>query len=438
MTILERERTASARRRMPIFALFAANAISSTGDILTFLAIPWFVLQTTGSVTQTGIPAFFSTISIAASAFFGSKVVDALGFRRASVVSDMMSAVAVAVIPLLYALGMLPFWVLLALVFLAGVFTTPGSTARSALVPDLARLADMRMERVTAAEDGITRISRFFGAPLAGVLIAVIGTSNLLWIDAATFAVSALLIGLAVPHHVPAPPAAAPVDGATAGVPAAPPRKSRYLADLRAGVAFIWRDPVLVSLVATVLVTNLLDAGIGSVLMPAYILREFGSAVVLGSMVAIFGLTAFLGTVVYGAIGHRLPRRLTLGIGFTIGGAPRVWVLALFPVVPLVLAASAVAGFGIGPVNPIFGTITYERVPTELRARVFGTVTAGAMAGMPLGGLLAGYCAGWLGLRGTLLAFGAVYFVATLSLLVNPAMRGIEPAKKVKASETAA
>ena len=121
MTILERERTASARRRMPIFALFAANAISSTGDILTFLAIPWFVLQTTGSVTQTGITAFFSTISIAASAFFGSKVVDALGFRRASVVSDMMSAVAVAVIPLLYALGMLPFWVLLALVFMAGV-----------------------------------------------------------------------------------------------------------------------------------------------------------------------------------------------------------------------------------------------------------------------------------------------------------------------------
>lgn len=418
------------RRRAPLFALFAANGISSTGDILTFLAIPWFVLQTTGSVTQTGITAFFSTVAIAASAFFGSKAVDALGFRRASVASDLLGAVAVALVPLLYSLRLLAFWELLALVFVAGLVTTPGATARSALVPDLAHLAAMRLERVSAAEDGLTRISRFIGAPLAGVLIALIGTSNLLWIDGASFAISAALIAVGVPRVL----AARPMEGAdgtaavsdAAGKDVSPARKNRYLADLRAGVAFIWRDRLLLSLVATVLVTNLLDAGVGSVLMPAYILRVFGSAVVLGGMVAVFGLTAFLGAVLFGAIGHRLPRRLTLGIGFSIGGAPRIWTLALVPVVPVVLAVSAVSGFGISVVNPIFGTLEYERVPVDFRARVFGTITAGAMAGTPLGGLLAGYCAAWLGLRWTLVAFGAVYLVATLSLLVNPALRGLD------------
>ncbi|MGH2500884.1 MAG: MFS transporter, partial [Ktedonobacterales bacterium] len=51
----------STRRRLPLYALFGANAISSTGDVLTFLAIPWFVLQSTGSVAQTGLTAFFYT-----------------------------------------------------------------------------------------------------------------------------------------------------------------------------------------------------------------------------------------------------------------------------------------------------------------------------------------------------------------------------------------
>jgi MFS family permease len=424
---------------LPLYVLFTANAISSTGDVLTFLAIPWFVLQTTGSVAQAGITAFFSTLSIAASAFFGSKVVDTLGFRRASVASDLLGAVAVALVPLLYGLRLLAFWELLALVFLAGLVTTPGATARSALVPDLAQLGGVRLERATAAEDGVTRVSRFFGAPLAGVLITLIGTSNLLWIDGASFALSALLIGIAVPRHsLASTPLASAASAPTEPPAAETATKTTYLAGLRAGVAFIWHDRLLLSLIATVLVTNLLDAGVGSVLMPAYILRTFGNAVVLGGMVASFGLAAFLGTIVYGAIGHRLPRRLTLGIGFTIGGAPRIWALALVPFVPALLAISALAGVGIAPVNPIFSTVTYERVPVSFRARVFGTTTAGAMAGTPLGGLIAGYCAVWLGLRWTLLLFGTVYLIATLSLLVNPAVRGIERPDKAAAPAPAA
>ena len=189
-------------RRGPLYALYAANLISYVGDMMMFLGIPWFVLQTTGSVARTGVAAFFTTGSIAIAALLGSAVVDRLGFRRASVVSDLASGVGIALIPLLYLTVGLPFWALLALVFVAGLLTTPGATARSALVPDLAALADVRIERATALSDGISRLSRFLGAPLAGILIALIGTSNLLWIDAATFFISALLIGSLVPRHL--------------------------------------------------------------------------------------------------------------------------------------------------------------------------------------------------------------------------------------------
>ncbi|MFI5272364.1 MAG: MFS transporter [Ktedonobacterales bacterium] len=453
----QREKQPAARRRLPLFALYTANAVSRTGDVLMFLAVPWFVLQTTGSVTQTGIAAFFSTASVALSAVLSSAVVDRLGYQRASVVSDVASMLGIASIPLLYATVGLPFWTLLALVFVAGLLTTPGATARSSLIPDLARLADVRLERATAAADGVTRLSRFVGAPLAGILIAVIGTSNLLWIDAATFAFSALAVGLGVharlapqpapadqPHQPDQPltrdaeldeplllPAPQLAHGREADTSTAGPTQG-YFARVAVGFAFLWRDPWLRGTTLVVLVTNLLDAGQSGVLAPAFVKQVYGNAVVLGALIAAFGGTAFAGTIVFGAIGHRLPRRLTLGLSFTLGGATRFfWIVLLAPYPIPMIAVQALCGFFIGPVNPLFDTVAYERIPAALRARVFGALTAGAMLGAPLGGLLAGTLAPAIGVEPSMLLFGAVYFVATASLLVNPALRALDAKRTV-------
>jgi len=89
---------------------FADSGISYTGDVLTLLAIPWFVLQTTGSVEQTGITAFFSTLPTALSAFFGSTIVDRLGYKRTSVTGDIASAITIALIPFLYSTIGLALW----------------------------------------------------------------------------------------------------------------------------------------------------------------------------------------------------------------------------------------------------------------------------------------------------------------------------------------
>lgn len=65
--------------RRPLLALFVANTISQIGNQFTFLAIPWFVLQTTGSASKTGISAFFTTLPMVLSGFFGGILVDRLG-----------------------------------------------------------------------------------------------------------------------------------------------------------------------------------------------------------------------------------------------------------------------------------------------------------------------------------------------------------------------
>jgi MFS family permease len=398
--------------QLPIIAFFTGSAISYVGDMLTLLAIPWFVLQTTGSVVQTGITAFFSTLPAVFSAFFGSALVDRLGYKRTSVIGDIASCLTVLLIPLLYSTLGLAFWQLLALVFLGGLLKSPGITARSTMVPELAAEANMRLERANALSDGLARVSRLIGAPLAGGLILLIGTSNLLWFDALSFAISALLIGLFAPPTSP--------------IPQIQQSESSYLKSLWSGVRFIQHDSLILSLVIVILITNMIDAAFFSVIAPVYVKENFHSPLPLGILSAALGGAGFVGTFIFAAIGHRLPRRLTFGLGFTIGGALRFWMFLLFPILPLLIAWSIIAGLAISPINPLTDTIMQERLPVEMRARVFGTMSAGFLAGVPIGTFASGYIVSWLGLPTTILIMGTLYLLATLSLLVNPVLKGME------------
>jgi ribose/xylose/arabinose/galactoside ABC-type transport system permease subunit len=65
-----------------------------------------------------------------------------------------------------------------------------------------------------------------------------------------------------------------------------------------------------------------------------------------------------------------------------------------------------------------------ERLPASMRARVLGTMSAGSLAGIPIGTFISGYIVTWIGLRATILTMGTLYLLTTLALLVNPALRG--------------
>jgi MFS family permease len=377
---------------------------------MTALAVPWFVLQTTGSPAKTGIVAFVLFLPAVVSGVLGGALVDRLGFRRTSIAADLASGLTVAAIPTLHYTVGIEFWQLLALVFAGALLDAPGQTAREALVPDLARLAGTPLERAASASDAVSRGGRMLGAPLAGVLIALTSPAGVLYVDAGTFAVSALLTWAAVP----------------AAARAARDRASRYLAELREGFGFVWRDPLIRSIVAMVMVTNMLDIALAAVVLPVYADRVLGGAVDLGLINGVFGAGALAGTVLFGVVGHRLPRFWTFTIGFAIVGWPRYVVLAAEPGLAGVLVAMAVAGLAAGPINPILSAVQYERIPVELRGRVLGAVTAGVFAAMPLGGLLGGWLVDGIGLRPALLALAAVYLAATSLPLVARSWRALD------------
>jgi MFS family permease len=402
------------RRRAPLYALFLANTISLSGNVVALVAIPWFVLQETGSAALTGLSGFFTFLPVVLSAFFGGVVVDRLGFRTTSVVADLASAGAVAAIPLLHLTVGLELWQLFALVFLGALLDAPGATARRALLPDLVELAGMPMERATSISQAIFQGSYLVGAPIGGVLVATIGATNTLWVDAVSFLASAALIGMLAP----------------VAVTAAREVKTGYFADLAHGLRFVWRDRLIRAVILTVVVTNFLDAPLSPVLLPVFVNDEFGDAEYLGLLLGAFGAGAVVGAAAFGAIGHRLPRRRTFLIAFLVVSLPYL-ILAMTPSLSLTVAVVAAFGIAAAPLNPILATVAYERIPVEMRGRVLGTTTAAAYSAIPLGILAGGLVVEAIGVGPTLLAIGLCYLAVTGYGFFNPAFHEMDRPREV-------
>ena len=392
--------------RHAIYFLFAADAISLIGNQLTVIAIPWFVLETTGNAVQAGLIAIANILPIILAGFFGGTLVDRLGYKRMSVVADIASGITILFIPILFGIGLLPFWALWVLVFLGGLLDAPGSTARAALVPELAEAAGMPLERAGSLLQIVDRSSRLLGAPLAGLLVATMGAQNILLLDAVTFAISAAMVAVLVP----------------AFQTAASTKRQHYMADLIEGLRFLHRDRLLLVIVGTVMISNALDAAKGAVILPVYALEIFDSSVALGFMFGLSGGGAIIGALAYAAVGHRLSRRWVF-VGAFIAVSLPVFVLAMTLSLWVVLLVHFLAGVASGPINPVISTVKFERVPPNMRGRVFGTITAGAWMAMPLGVMLGGYGIELAGLIPTLLIVGILYLAMTLSLAFNPILK---------------
>jgi predicted MFS family arabinose efflux permease len=340
------------------------------------------------------------------------------------------------VIPLIQlTVGIQP-WQLMILVFLGALLDAPGTAARSSMLPDLAHVAETSLERAAGLSQAVRRGSIFVGAPLAGVLIVLIGTQGVFILDAVSFVVSAALIGFLTPaiayHEAPdqagaedAVPQASGAAEVNAAAETARSGRRRYLDDLLVGVRFLWTDRLLRAIVLTVMVTNFLDSPLLSVVLPVYVYEVYGSSVDLGLLFGAFGAAALVGAIGYSIVGQRLPRRLTFATAFVVVGLP-MWILAFQPSFAVALIAFLVIGIAAGPINPIISTVIFERVPRHMRGRVTSAVTAGAFVAIPLGMLVFGYVSEEFGVIAAVVLIASGYLAITLATFINPAYREMD------------
>ena len=403
------------RNRLPILALIAGAGVSTVGSLMTLIAVPWFVLQTTGSAAKTGVTTAVWVLPVILSGVLAGPIVDRVGHKRSGVLGDLGAGLCVALVPTLHHTVGLAFGSLLAIVFVRGLFDFPGRTGRRSLVPQLAELAAMPLERANAAFATVRNLALLLGPAAAGVLIARFSSSNVMLIDAATYAFSAAMTGLFVP-------AAAPAD--------APVIDDRYRDRLLAGFRFVRQDRVLLTLLMFTTVNTCLTSPLFDVELPVYARRIFGSAVALGLMSAGYGAGTLASSFLYAGFGDRFPRRMVL-IGYALLTAVPLAVLVLAPPLPVCVLAIGLAGFAAGPVGPLYQTVVQERVRPELRGRVFG-LSGVTFAAMPLGVLGAGFLIQGLGIVDAMALQFTTVLLGAFVLWLLPALRSLDAAAEVE------
>jgi MFS family permease len=391
-------------RRFPVHALWLTSLVSIFGNQLTGLAVPWFVLETTGSASRTGLTAAVAVIPYILANFFGGALVDRVSYRTMSVVSDVLSAVTVALIPILSLTIGLSFPALLALMFAGAVLDAPGSTARTAMVPPLSRLTGISIERINANFGMIAAFTTLFTAPLAGLLIAWLGAVNVLWLNSGTFVVSALAVLIAIP----------PIKHAASS-------GESFLRDVRDGLGYVWNHALLRTLIGGALMVNMVFAPLFGVAIPWFANQELRNVESLGVMLGGEGLGALVGAYLYGRIGRRFRRRALLLSSLALLTLPIVPLAFVSTVIPATLLLVLI-GMGSGMVNPMLGTFLQTTTPERYMGRVMGMLGAGAMVAQPLGLFLGGMMLGWLGFSGFVGCVAITMLVVSVVLVSAPSL----------------
>ena len=412
-------------RRRPLYGWLTAEAISLTGTRVSMIALPWFVLTTTGSPTKTGLVALAEMLPMVVLKVLGGPIIDRVGARRVSIGCDLASVVVIGAIPALHVLGLLTFPAFLGLVAVAGGLRGPGDAAKHALIPALVEHADVPMERATGLASTVERTASMLGAGLAGALVAVVGPTNALMVDAASFGVAALVLAWSTRSMRKVTVADAE------DVPESP---SGYLVQLREGWDFLRGDRVLLGISVMVALTNLLDIAWTAVLVPVWAQEYGGGAATIGLLFAVFSGASVGGAMCAAAFADRLPRFKVYLFAFLLCGAPRFAVMAFDVPLWWVLVVAVVGGFASGFLNPVLGAVIFERIPAPLVGRVSSLTTAMCFALMPLGGLLGGVLVSGFDLTVAMLAIGAAYFLVTMLPAVDPRWREMDD-RPVKAEE---
>lgn len=392
----------------PVAGLVLSQALCYTATRLAMVAVPWFVLETTGSPARMGLVLFCEVGSYALARLLGGPLLDRWGQRAVSVRADAAASAAVLCVPPAHAAGVLSFPLLLALVTVIGLATGPAEAAKVSLAPAAAAAAGVRIERVTGLAGTVDRLSQTVGPLAAGGAVAAVGALPALYANAVLLALAALVLGAV---RV-APPGAH--DG------------SGYLDRLFTGFRVVWQDPTLRTVVLVLAVTNAIGTAVSSLVLPVWVHGNGMGPEVVGMAAGSLGAASVLGSLAATAVGHRLPRRATFLVALALAGPPHIAVLALDVPLGAVLAVFAVSGLFGGLLNPVLGAVLFERLPPGAVGR--GTATIGALTRLasPLGGPVAGAALAAAGVAPVVLAGAGIYLLAALAPLFGRAARGLD------------
>ncbi len=383
-----------------ISALLVAEVISMTGSQMTWLALPWFVLVTSGSATRMTLVVGAELVGLGLLGLPGGKLLGRLGAWRAMVVCDGVRAPLMLVIPVLHWAGLLSLGALLTLAFALGALSAPYFAAQKMIVPELLGEDESLVGKASALFQGATRLTMLLGPVLGGVLISVLSAPAVLVVDAITYAVAATLVGVFVPRRKPL-------------------HATGDELSVRRGVRFLVRERLLRVWTPVFAIGDAAWTAF-FVSVPVLVVTRFDADPrVAGWLLASFGAGAVAGNVVaYRLLAGRV-RGYSVIAACVLGQALPLWFLTTSLPAGAYAAALAVSGLANGLVNPSIHALMTLRIPPALRPTVMTAMTVVFALVQPIGVFGAGPILDAFGPQPVLVVFAAVQTVAMAAIALT-------------------
>lgn len=341
----------------------ASYGTSLLGHSVTAIALPLLVLFTTGSPLGAGAVAFAAAVPSALAGLLMGSLVDRLNRRTAAVLADVISALALALLPIIeLTIGLNVGW-FIAIAVLNSFGDVPGITARDAMLPALARAGGVDAARLIGLRESLGGVSMLLGPAAAGLLVATLEPVAVMWVTAGIAALAALLTLLIPARAAAHERSEIPADGLRSSAGA-----------MLHGLRLIARTPLLRALVLLLLALAVVLAAFQGMVIPVHFaFRGEGEAV--GFVLSALAAGMLVGGGLFAAAGTRLPRRAWLIIGMLVLAAGLA-VLATLESTAVVLIGAAIVGLGAGSLNAVVGLTFVETVEEGRRGTVLGAQNA--------------------------------------------------------------
>ncbi len=390
----ERDRAATYREVFGVREfryLFSAYLLSLAGDQLAKVALSIVVFERTGSALLSAITFAVGYLPWLIGGPLLSVYADRLPRRQVMIGCDLIRMLIIGAL----AIPGIPLGLLVGMLFVANLFTPPFEAARAATTPEI--LSGDRYAVGLALSNISAQLAQVGGFVAGGALVLAVSARGALLIDAATFAVSAVLLWVGVRVR----PAAARGE-----------RLSLW-ADAKEGIAVVFGTPRIRRLIAMLWVAAALGFAPEG-LAAAYAAELDEGAAAVGLLLAANPLGLIIGGLVMGRM-MRPSRRQRLLVPLAVLSVLALVPAATTPWLPVILALLFLSGVGFSFVIPL-NVLVVQAVPDAARARAFGVIATGLQAVQGLGIVAAGLVATVLAPSVVVTLCGAVGSLVVLAI----------------------
>jgi MFS family permease len=390
---------------------FVFTQIASIASVISmsmvFISLPWLALDLTGSAASAGLVVSISAIpGLILSPVMGS-FIDKFGRRRIAIWVELLTMVTSVMIPIFAGLWQMSLVMLIIIALLRGVVSPAGPTSRKSLVPDVARVARLTLDRANSIHEAVFASGFAIGPALAAILIGFFGVINTFWVIGFFGLVSGLAaLGIKVKelHEEGDPDENLPF----------------YIYAVQ-GFKILFNTPSVLILMAAILALALIYLPTEMVLLPAHYNKTENPGT-LGAIISAMAFASVFGALFFERIHRYLSFANILRVG--ILGVPLAMLpMSLLPDPWAMVFFGLILGGAWGPLMPLLNTVIQTKIPANKRGRVFSLEMTIWSAGPMISTVFAGLAVDSFGV-------GPVYM--TIAVLVLLAGIAVATSKSIK------